>query len=72
MSEICFECVNKSRERKSKAPFAAWEVRLYDDYCERCRAWKPCILRFRSTPEILLYPVEQAAIRAWRAMRPPK
>lgn len=72
MSEICLDCVNKSRERKGKPAFAPWEVRLYEDYCERCRAWKPCILRFRKTPEILLYPLEQAAFRAWRAIKPPK
>ena len=72
MSEICFDCVNRSREKRGKPTFAAWEVRLYTDYCERCGAWKPCILRFRRTPEILLYPVEWAAVKVWRAIRPPK
>ena len=72
MSEICLDCVNNSRERKGKATFATWEVRLYTDYCERCKTWKPCILRFRTMPEILLYPVEWAAVKAWQAIRPPR
>lgn len=69
MSEICFDCVNKSRERRGKPAFAPWEVRLYTDYCERCGAWKPCILRFRSMPEVLLYPLEKGALKVWRLIR---
>ena len=69
MAEICLDCVNRSRKRKGKPEIAEYEVRLYTDFCERCGTWKPCILRFRSTPEVLLYPVEWAARKVWRKIR---
>ena len=46
MAEFCLSCFNKYMIENSK-PLKERDVILCDDWCEECKAWKPCVVMLK-------------------------
>ncbi len=51
MAEICLDCLNKlDRTHLTEA-----DVILEEDFCEECGQIVPCVMRYRTAPEKLIW-----------------
>ncbi len=51
MAEICLDCMNEL----DGTQLTEADVILEEDFCEECEQFAPCVMRYRTPPEKILW-----------------